>query len=286
MQGTASSSPAGAQGKDNGTFATLAAAYEPRQAALWCRMQAPGRQVFSVGMLDDLAAWKARVAIRAPALGARYHVLASARPGVFNFGGDLALFAALIRAGDRHGLAEYGRKCIDMLWANHNGWHAGLTSIALVAGDALGGGFEAALSSDIVIAERDARMGFPEVRFDLFPGMGAWSFLSRRIGGHGAERLMLSGETLEAGSLYEMGAVDILAEPGEGAAAVADAIRREERAPHGLRRIRSIRKAADPVTRAELDRIVALWVEDALALDGASLRMMEKLAGRQAARAG
>jgi len=40
------------------------------------------------------------------------------------------------------------------------------------------------------------------------------------------------------------------------------------------------------VTRAELDRIVALWVEDALALDGASLRMMEKLAGRQAARAG
>ena len=57
-----------------------------------------------------------------------------------------------------------------------------LITIALVQGEALGGGFESILSFDVVIAERDARFGLPEAMFGLFPGMGAHSFLSRRLG--------------------------------------------------------------------------------------------------------
>jgi DSF synthase len=48
-----------------------------------------------------------------------------------------------------------------------------VTTIALVQGDALGGGFETALSSNVLIAERSAKLGFPEILFNLFPGMGA-----------------------------------------------------------------------------------------------------------------
>ena len=52
------------------------------------------------------------------------------------------------------------------------------TTISLVQGDALGGGFEAALCGDIIIAEKQARFGFPEVLFNLFPGMGAYNSCS------------------------------------------------------------------------------------------------------------
>ena len=52
-------------------------------------------------------------------------------------------------------------------------------------GECLGGGFEAALSSDVIVAEKSARFGFPEILFNLFPGMGAYSFLERKIGQNG-----------------------------------------------------------------------------------------------------
>src|SRR3546814_13167359 len=52
--------------------------------------------------------------------------------------------------------------------------------VALVDGDALGGGFELALACQTIVAESGVQMGFPEVLFGLFPGMGAYSLLSQR----------------------------------------------------------------------------------------------------------
>lgn len=63
-----------------------------------------------------------------------------------------------------------------------------LTTVSLIQGDALGGGFEASLSSNLIIAERGVKMGLPEVIFNLFPGMGAYSILSRKVGAATAEK--------------------------------------------------------------------------------------------------
>src|SRR3712207_4090014 len=95
-------------------------------------------------------------------------------------------------------------------------------TVALVQGDALGGGFECALAHDLIVAERSAKFGLPEVLFNLFPGMGAYSFLSRRIGRQAAERMILSGRVHTAEELHEMGLVDVLAPDGEGEEAVLD----------------------------------------------------------------
>ncbi len=86
----------------------------------------------------------------------------------------------------------------------------------MVHGDALGGGFETVLSCDVVIAERGAKFGLPEVLFNLFPGMGAYSLLCRRLDGARAQKLMLSGRIYTAEELEEMGLVDLVVEPGEG----------------------------------------------------------------------
>src|SRR5207249_864252 len=84
----------------------------------------------------------------------------------------------------------------------------------------IGGGFECAMSSDIIVAEESAQLGLPEILFNLFPGMGAYSLLSRRIGARAAEELILSGRVLSAAKLHEMGIVDVLAPNGGGETAV------------------------------------------------------------------
>ena len=98
--------------------------------------------------------------------------------------------------------------------------NSSMTTISLIQGEALGGGFESALSSNVIIAERRARMGFPEILFNLFPGMGAYSLLSRRLGMKRAEDMIFSGRIYTAEELHEMGVVDLLVEDGTGETAV------------------------------------------------------------------
>ena len=150
---------------------------------------------------------------------------------MFNLGGDLALFLLLIRSRDRDALAHYARLCIDNIHAQIQHYQCPtLTTVSLVQGEALGGGFEMALCSDVLIAEESAMLGLPEILFNLFPGMGAYSLLARRATPRIAEELILSGKVLPAARLHEMGIVDVLAKDGEGEAAVAG-LDREERAP-------------------------------------------------------
>ena len=92
----------------------------------------------------------------------RYAVIASKTSGVFNLGGDLTLFREAIASHDRDMLVQYGRKCVDNLYPWSRNCDLPLTTIALVQGDALGGGFECALSASVLVAEESVRMGFPK----------------------------------------------------------------------------------------------------------------------------
>ena len=65
-------------------------------------------------------------------------------------------------------------------------------------------------------------MGFPEVLFDLFPGMGAYSFLCRRVSPARAEKLMLDGSIYTSEQMLQMGIVDLVVPRGQGVQAVQD----------------------------------------------------------------
>ena len=79
--------------------------------------------------------------------GGLRHVVLASDADAFNLGGDLELFCRLIRAGDREHLLAYARRCVDGVHAlPRRPGRRRAHSIALVQGDALGGGFEAALS--------------------------------------------------------------------------------------------------------------------------------------------
>jgi len=145
----------------------------------------------------------------------------------------------------------------------------------------LGGGLEAALASDIVIAERNCQMGFPEILFNLFPGMGAYSLVARKVGTRHAEKMMLSGKIYSAQELYEIGLVDVLAEEGEGVQAVNDFVKKQERRANGFQAIQRVRQRFNPVTYQELIDITTIWVESALNLTEKDLKVMDRLVRSQ-----
>jgi DSF synthase len=148
-------------------------------------------------------------------------------------------------------------------------------------GDALGGGFECALASDLIVAEEGAQLGFPEILFNLFPGMGAYSLLARRIGMRAAEELILSGRILPAAKLHEMGVIDILVPDGQGQAAVRDWIAKNAKRRNGIQAAFRARKHVHPITREELDAITDVWVDAAFRLQDRDLKMMGRIVRAQ-----
>jgi len=166
-------------------FTQLTTYFDPHSQIAWGYMHAEPRPCFTPTLLRELLAWGNGLvdAIDDPArTAAKYFVVASRVPEIFSLGGDLDLFMRLIEARDREALYHYAIACIDCSYAVHS-------------------------HLNVLIAERGAKMGLPEILFNLFPGMGAMSFLGRRVGHHLAEKIIRSGKVYLAEELYEMGVV-------------------------------------------------------------------------------
>jgi len=259
----------------------------------WCFMHAnagPGyHPCFSERLLRELKRCQEGVrrslaAETDPRSGVHHLVLAS-DADVFNLGGDLALFAQLIRSGNRGRLLDYARLCVEVAFNFSRLYEDRVHSIAVVQGEALGGGFEAALCCHTIIAEEGTGMGFPEVLFDLFPGMGAYTFLTRRVTAAQAERMMLDARIYPAEELLRMGVVDYVVPRGEGQQAARDLIRRHQRISNALRSMNVVRQACRPVSLEELLAVTSEWVEAAMRLNERALKTMERLIRAQQRRA-
>lgn len=266
----------------------LRAHFDKDTRAMWSRWSPDPRPCFNPRLLADirayydfLAASGARIDCYGEEHVIEYVVLASAIPGVFNLGGDLDLFKQLIDTQDQQGLLRYGRACIDVLHRNYIAHELPITTISLVQGECLGGGFEAALSGDVIIAEKSARFGFPEILFNLFPGMGAYSFLERRIGQKAAEDLITRGKVYSAEEMCTLGVVDVVAEDGQGEAEVAALIKRRQRSRNGLAALGAVRRRVHRIDFAELLDVVQIWVGAALRLNSRDLKLMQRLVSRQ-----
>lgn len=217
---------------------------------------------------------------RAEAL--RYHVMLSRIPGVYSLGGDLGHFLRFIRAGERDELARYAREALELVCSMATGHGRAVTTLSLVRGQAMGGGFEAAIAANVVIAERGATLAFPEILFNLFPGMGAYSLLRRRVSHAEAERLVLSGRSYGAEELHRLGVVDVLAENGEGERAVREYMKRHAGRGRGQAAWRRALEAACPLPRAEMLAMLEVWVDSAMALAPRDLEVMEFVRASQA----
>jgi DSF synthase len=262
--------------------------FDPQHAIAWTYMNPEGAPCFNPDMLAEIRAHDGAIEASGGRVlhenrlhQIRYYVGASRVENVFSLGGNLNILLPLIRAGDRGTLMRYSTLCIDAVLPRICNYHSPMITISLVQGEALGGGFETALSSSVIVAETRARMGMPEILFNLFPGMGGYSLLARRVGMKRAEEIILSGKIYSATELYEMGIVDVLAEDGGGEAAVYDYVRKNERRRNGMQATLQCRQYVDAITYEELLKITTLWVDAALSLEDRDLRLMDRIARSQ-----
>jgi len=254
----------------------LTCEYVESQRAVWMYMNHVGRPCFTPDLIRDMRRQQDEIA-RCPE-EVDFLVTASMTPGVFSLGGDLELFRKLSAAGQHDELLHYATQCIDGIFNNLVGLGAETITIALVEGDALGGGLEVALSHHLVVAQRGAKMGFPEMLFNLFPGMGAYSILARKVGPRIAEDLITSGRVLIAEQMHDLGLVDYLAEPGEGEAVVRKAIAARRSSLHGYWAYQRAKQHGPlRISHTELLEITREWVDAACGLASRDLKVMERL---------
>jgi len=257
--------------------------WDKQTGALWTFMRPRGRPSYNPAFLEDFHAWQRGIAAMfAERPGdIQYLVLGSRTPGVFSLGGDLHHFLAKIQERDRQGLVDYGESCVRILHRNMATLGLPMITIGLAQGDALGGGFESLLSFNVIIAERDAKFGFPETMFGLFPGMGAYSLVARRVGAAFAEEMMLTGRIYSADDMKELGLVHVVVEPGQGVEAARDYMQRNRRRHVGNRGVFKVGREVNPLTLDELDRIVQIWADACLQLSDHDLKVMQRLLAAQ-----
>lgn len=121
----------------DGQFRELDLDFDTKTGVFWCRFQFSNRPSFTPEVLAELRRMRQLLASRHGAAASqdpqvKYMVLASRMPGIFNLGGDLHLFANLIRKRDRAALTAYARACVAEVHANSMALDLPIITVSLV----------------------------------------------------------------------------------------------------------------------------------------------------------
>ena len=181
----------------NRTYQELDVALDPNKKCIWCyAAERPPKFHAEHGSRTECAPSFHSRSGRPPRVGRRapgsYYVQASQIPGIYNIGGDLSFLANRIRDHDREAIRRYAYGCVHAVYNIAVGFDSGIVSVGLLQGDTLGGGLEGALCCNFIVAERGVKIGLPEILFNLFPGMGAYSMLCRRLDSIRVKRMIFS----------------------------------------------------------------------------------------------
>jgi DSF synthase len=262
-------------------------AFDRSLETLWCFRAASASRSVTLNQLREARSLDEKIA--SGSFGSlQFKILASRQSGTFSLGGDLAFFSDCIVNRDRAALAEYALLAAKAIWANVTNYgKRRVTTIAVVEGEAQGGGFEAALSCSVLVAERGASFGFPEPLFGLFPGMGGELLLATRVDAELATRMVRDSNRYSAEFLYQIGVIDHLVPRGRGVEFARELISITRKNPKGpeANRLEERRQKLAGVQYGDLAQSIELWIEQAFALEPRHLRSMRYIIEMQGRRA-
>lgn len=197
-------------------------------------------------------------------------IIKSQNKKVWNMGGDLEFFINCIQNNNIDLLREYAYKCVESIFAISNGFSSDAVIISIVQGNAYGGGFESALASDYILSEEHVKYCFPESLFGTFPGMGAYSFLTRKVGFEKASQMINSTSKWSAQELLDLKIIDKIIHK-DSTEKLIHLIDKEIFLPKN-----EIAKKCSP-SLVELKSIVDEWIKTVFKLDEDKLELMKKI---------
>jgi enoyl-CoA hydratase/carnithine racemase len=136
---------------------------------------------------------------------------------------------------------------------------APLTTIAAVHGVTFGGGFELALTCDLIIADKMARFCFPELRLGLIPGFGGIPRLKRDLGNAVVRDLLLTGRSFNATKAQQIGLVSQVVSEKEALRAAR--VTAAQMGKFDRETTRAAKKFIKPIPHEELRREIDLFCE-------------------------
>lgn len=182
----------------------------------------------------------------------------------FCAGGDLKELMALRESSAAAAFAAETRASLDEIR------RFPVPVVAILNGDALGGGAELAVACDMRIAAAHARIGFLQSSLNINTSWGGGTDLFRLVRYSQAVYLLCSAEALDAQRAAQFGLVDMVASPGEEGARLIHAwiARFAARKPQVMRAIKALallKRAGAPEaewTRVETEKFAHTWVHD------------------------
>jgi enoyl-CoA hydratase/carnithine racemase len=136
---------------------------------------------------------------------------------------------------------------------------APLTTIAAVHGVTFGGGFELALTCDLIIADKMARFCFPELRLGLIPGFGGIPRLKRDLGNAVVRDLLLTGRSINATKAQQVGLVSQVVSEGEALRAARATAAQLKKFDHAT--ATAAKRFIKPIPHQELHSEIDLFCE-------------------------
>jgi enoyl-CoA hydratase len=187
-------------------------------------------------------------------------ILYSSRKEGFSAGGDLRELYRLSLATESQARADGMRAFVHRVHQAMNALDSSpLITIAAVHGICFGGGFELALTCDIIVADKMARFAFPELRLGIIPGFGGIPRLRRDVGNAVVRDLLLTGRSINAVKAQTIGLVSQVAAEGEAlrlARATAAQVLKYDRHTSGV-----AKGFAKPIPLEELRRETEIFCE-------------------------
>ena len=200
------------------------------------------------------------VALEALAADAHSVILYSTMKPGFCAGADLRELYQWVQQYGQTEVATHARAYLERIHGVMNKLDAlPLTTIAAVHGVTFGGGFELALTCDLIIADKMARFCFPELRLGLIPGFGGIPRLKRDLGNAVVRDLLLTGRSFNTTKAQQIGLVSQVV--GEGEALRAARATAAQMAKFDRTTVATAKRFIKPVPLEELRREIDLFCE-------------------------
>jgi enoyl-CoA hydratase/carnithine racemase len=219
--------------------------------------RAPANEI-GLAMLEDLERFTSSL----PALESKASalILYSEQKAGFSAGADLRELYAEAQKMEKSLALKGVREFLERIHAVLNRIDTSpLTTIAAVHGVCFGGGFELALTCDLIVADKMARFCFPELRLGLVPGFGGIPRLKRDIGNAVVRDLLLTGRSINATKALAVGLASQVAAEGEAlrvARSTAAQVTKFDRATSA-----AAKRFIKPLPAEELRREIDLFCE-------------------------